>query len=195
MRYYRVKVKDMEYDVEVEQIGTDTSTTDAEHSAEMVFEAIKNEYDHCVARSEKLDNKVYILLTICAFVFAFATSIYSKISSLTKPETIEKEILLIVFIVLLMSNTVLFIYLLYKLVELLKGQRIKRLDPMDLMKEDVFNLDKKTASRTISMIYLDAMTMNNQNLEMRFQEYNRCSKCLFPIILISIILSILSNFL
>lgn len=87
----------MEYDVEVEKIGADTSTTDAEHSAEMVFEAIKNEYDHCVARSEKLDNKVYILLTICAFVFAFATSIYSKISSITKPETIEKEILLFEF--------------------------------------------------------------------------------------------------
>ena len=83
----------------------------------------------------------------------------------------------------MVSNTVLFIYLLYKLVELLKGQRIKRLDPMDLIKGDVFNLDKKIAARTISTIYLDAMTMDNQNLKMRFQEYNRCSKCLFPIIL------------
>lgn len=50
-------------------------------SEDIVFDAMKEEYEHCVKRSEKLDNKIYILLTVCAFIFVLLTSIIEKAST------------------------------------------------------------------------------------------------------------------
>ena len=72
---YTVIMNEIEYEVDVEKKDQIFScNNEQEHSAELILTLIKSEYDHCVSRSEKLDNKIYILLTICAFVFAFFTS-------------------------------------------------------------------------------------------------------------------------
>ena len=68
MNRYNVKVNDQIYQVEVADVEANT-TNNEESSASICFEAIKAEYDYCVTRAEKLENKVYILLAACAFIF------------------------------------------------------------------------------------------------------------------------------
>ena len=51
------------------------------------FEAIKAEYDYCVTRAEKLENKVYILLAACAFVFVLLTTQIEKAGKLGVPQS------------------------------------------------------------------------------------------------------------
>ena len=71
---YNVKVNDQIYQVDLERDTTIHDAESTESSADICFEAIKAEYDYCVTRAEKLENKVYILLAACAFVFALLTT-------------------------------------------------------------------------------------------------------------------------
>ena len=193
---YRVTSDEKEFEVTVERIDEeDADKLPKVDSAEIVLEAIKTEYNHCVSRSEKLDNKIYILLTICAFVFAFSTTSLTQIRNFSKPVTLTQECMLITYMVILIGNIGLFGYLLFKLVKLLEGEKIKRLDAEDLLIGDFFSLPPKVAARAIAQIYLDAMTVNNSKLEVRFQAFNSCSKLLFSVIVLSIAESFLGNFL
>ena len=45
--------------------STKESDDKEEKSELVIFDAMKAEYEHCVQRAGKLDNKVYILLTVC----------------------------------------------------------------------------------------------------------------------------------
>ena len=71
---YNVKVNDQIYQVDLEKDTTTQGAEKTESSADICFEAIKAEYDYCVTRAEKLENKVYILLAACAFVFVLLTT-------------------------------------------------------------------------------------------------------------------------
>ena len=46
------------------------------------LDSLKIEYQNLFDRSNKLDNKVYITITFCGFLFVFITGLFSKISQL-----------------------------------------------------------------------------------------------------------------
>lgn len=54
---YNVKVNDQIYQVDLERDTTIHDAESTESSADICFEAIKAEYDYCVTRAEKLENK------------------------------------------------------------------------------------------------------------------------------------------
>ena len=87
-------------------------------SEDIVFDAMKEEYEHCVKRSEKLDNKIYILLTVCAFIFVLLTSIIEKASTFQMSQDMTKISLIIIYWLLLLVDVVIFCVLLEKLVVL-----------------------------------------------------------------------------
>lgn len=62
-----MQVEDNSYTVKIEEMSSQKEQ--AETAEDIAYSAFLSEYDHCVQRSEKLDNKVYILLTVCAFLF------------------------------------------------------------------------------------------------------------------------------
>ena len=86
MNRYNVKVNDQIYQVEVADVEANT-TNNEESSASICFEAIKAEYDYCVTRAEKLENKVYILLAACAFIFVLLTTQIEKAGNVNLPQT------------------------------------------------------------------------------------------------------------
>lgn len=97
-------------------------------SEDIVFDAMKEEYEHCVKRSEKLDNKIYILLTVCAFIFVLLTSIIEKASTFQMSQDMTKISLIIIYWLLLLVDVVIFCVLLEKLVVLLGSIEFQRLD-------------------------------------------------------------------
>ena len=75
---YKVQIDDNSYVVEIEKmVDCDVINKTAE---DIAYSAFLSEYDHCVQRSEKLDNKEYILLMVCAFLFVLLTSVISEAS-------------------------------------------------------------------------------------------------------------------
>lgn len=80
---YTVNVDKRTYHITVEH-NNNPSQNHTDFSEELSYETTKAEYDHCVQRSEKLDNKVYIILTVYAFLFVLLCDIIKKISNLQK---------------------------------------------------------------------------------------------------------------
>ena len=81
---YTVNVDEKTYHITVEH-NNNPSINHTDFSEELSYESTKAEYDHCVQRSEKLDNKVYILLTVYAFLFVLLCDIIKKISCFSFP--------------------------------------------------------------------------------------------------------------
>lgn len=97
---YNVKVNDQIYQVDLEKDTTMQDAENTESSADICFEAIKAEYDYCVTRAEKLENKVYILLAACAFVFVLLTTQIEKAGEIGLPKS-GLELLGIIIVYLL----------------------------------------------------------------------------------------------
>ena len=81
---YKVQIDDNSYVVEIEEMTVSNALNKT--AEDIAYSAFLSEYDHCVQRSEKLDNKVYILLTVCAFLFVLLTSVISEAGKFRFPE-------------------------------------------------------------------------------------------------------------
>ena len=101
-----MKVDGQIYQVEVNDAEINT-TNNEESSASICFEAIKAEYDYCVTRAEKLENKVYILL-----------------AAQTKPELCGIIFYAILLVIAIVSNIV--IQMLYEAQNIFNSLRMKR---------------------------------------------------------------------
>lgn len=87
--------------VNEEKATTTQGAENTESSADICFEAIKAEYDYCVTRAEKLENKVYILLAACAFVFVLLTTQIEKTGELGMPQSRSELLGIIIYVILL----------------------------------------------------------------------------------------------
>ena len=91
MNEYTAIIDNKEYVIKINKRNSDTSPenlntiTVEEDSSEICLNAVLEEYQHSVRRSEKLDNKVYILSTICGFIFVFITDIISNLGTFQVP--------------------------------------------------------------------------------------------------------------
>ena len=81
---YKVQIDDNSYVVEIEEMTVSNALNKT--AEDIAYSAFLSEYDHCVQRSEKLDNKVYILLTVCAFLFVLLTRVISAAGKFRFPE-------------------------------------------------------------------------------------------------------------
>ena len=127
MSKYNVKVDGQIYQVEVNDAETNT-TNNEDSSASICFEAIKAEYDYCVTRAEKLENKVYILLAACAFIFVLLTTQIEKAGNVNLPQT-KPELCGIIFyaillVIAIVSNVVM--QTLYEAQNIFNSLRMKR---------------------------------------------------------------------
>ena len=125
---YTVNVDEKTYHITVEH-NNNPSINHTDFSEELSYESTKAEYDHCVQRSEKLDNKVYILLTVYAFLFVLLCDIIKKISCFSFPGNKTQLALIITYSIFLTLDIILYIFTLIKLIHLLKGVAIERFNP------------------------------------------------------------------
>ena len=77
MKEYTVKINEKTNDIAIKH-NNNSSQNHTDFSEELAYEATKVEYDHCVQRSEKLDNKVYIILTVYAFFICAFMRYYKR---------------------------------------------------------------------------------------------------------------------
>lgn len=127
MSKYNVKVDGQIYQVEVNDAEINT-TNNEESSASICFEAIKAEYDYCVTRAEKLENKVYILLAACAFIFVLLTTQIEKAGNVNLPQT-KPELCGIIFYAILLVIAIvsdIVIQMLYEAQNIFNSLRMKR---------------------------------------------------------------------
>ena len=193
MNQYIVNVNDKSYNISVESQFQQTSN-DTNYSENLSYESTKAEYDHCVQRSERLDNKVYIILTVYAFIFVLLCDILKKIGDFSFPKDQIQLALIIVYSILLTFNSMLYIFTLIQLTSLLKGVSIQRFSPEKVLERDMVNVNSITVARYVCSRYTQCIDTNNNILEKRFKKFNLCVNCIIPIIIISVLLVFISNF-
>ena len=168
---YNVKVNDQIYQVDLERDTTIHDAESTESSADICFEAIKAEYDYCVTRAEKLENKVYILLAACAFVFALLTTQIEKAGKLDVPQSGSELLGIIIYTILLVVAVISNVGMLVMTVSLLKSVRF------------------------IGRLYVQHTSKNNAVLEKGYTAFNRCVNAFCVSIVALIALAIISIFL
>ena len=172
---YNVKINNQIYQVDLEK---DTAVTqDAENiesSADICFESIKAEYDYCVTRAEKLENKVYILLAACAFVFVLLTTQIEKAGKMRLPQSSLELLGIIIYAVLLVVAVISNVGVLVMAVGLLKSVRFERLDSGLLLTLGVLDEKDTTAVRFIGRLYVQHTAKNNTVLEKGYTRFNKC---------------------
>ena len=193
---YNVKVNDQVYQVDLEKDTATTHDTEStESSANICFEAIKAEYDYCVTRAEKLENKVYILLAACAFVFVLLTTQIEKAGKMGLPKSGLELLGIIIYVVLLVVAVISNVGMLVMAVGLLKSVRFERLDSGVLLTEGVPDEKDTTAVRFIGRLYVQHTAKNNAVLEKGYTAFNRCVDAFCVSIVALIALALISIFL
>lgn len=163
-------------------------------SEEIVFDAIKVEYEHCVQKSEKLDSKINILLTVCAFIFVLLTSIIEKAGTFNAPMDMAQFSWIVIYWILTLVDVVTFCVLLIKLVTLLGSISFERLDICDVMENNIIELKPKATVKYIGANYMRCIDSNHSILEKKYDGFNTCVRLLVVNVVLSLILSFVCAF-
>lgn len=190
---YRVNVKNKEYIIDVE-VASDDQLTE-EIGNDVALEIVKNEYDHCFDRSSKLDNKVYILLTACAFLFIMLSNAIEKIRLIGIPQGKSQFIVDSGYIVLLTINILLFVFILIKLIKLLRGIELKSFDSFDVLEKNMVRAEKTRVIQYACMTYEKCRDYNNALIESKYRQFNECTKLMVANIILLLIVSLYSSIL
>ena len=137
-----------------------------ERADAVTYETAKVEYAHTIHRLDRLDNKVYILLTACAFLFSMVSSALQENKLVFLPKTVQELLLWISFLS--------FLDLLIRLILLLRGVALERFNIAMINKYDMVYADKLQATKYICAKYLQCTDHNNSLLEKRYKRYNFC---------------------
>lgn len=192
---YCVTIGEEKYDVSVALIENDKSKIPpAENGADISFETAKCEYEHCIQRSVKLDNKVYILLTVCAFLFVMLSEAIKKIAVIG---TLESKISLIfagIYIAILTLNIVAFVLMLVLLIYSLKSMELKRFNAYDIQGKNLVEEDKDHVTKYICARYTQCCDYNNKLIEKRYKTVNVCIGFMVANVILLLMAAVFSNF-
>ena len=181
MNEYTAIIDNKEYVIKINKRNSDTSPenlntiTVEEDSSEICLNAVLEEYQHSVRRSEKLDNKVYILSTICGFIFVFITDIISNLGTFQVPTDIAQTWLVRSYIALTILMSLIYLYTILKLGILLTAKQTLRLTPDYLILEKVYDKKEKHARIFVASLYIQAINDANESLKKRFKSFNWCA--------------------
>lgn len=189
---YKVQIDDNSYVVEIEEM-TDCNTLN-KTAEDIAYSAFLSEYDYCVQRSEKLDNKVYILLTVCAFLFVLLTSAISEASKFRFPENGLLLGFVIAYVLCLTCDVGSYVLMLIKLVGLLRSVSFARFDTSEILTSNLVSETPATVSKYIGTKYVRCINHNNAVLEERYKRFNFCVKLMVANVCFSIILAFICVF-
>ena len=200
MNEYTAIIDNKEYVIKINKLNCDTSPeklktiTIEEDSSEICLDAVLEEYQHSIHRSEKLDNKVYILSTICGFIFVFITDIISKLGTFQIPKDIVQTRLVLSYFALTILMSLVYLYTIFKLGILLTAKKTLRLTPDYLILNKVYNIKEKYARIFIASQYIIAINDANKFLENRFKKFNWCAYRTALVLFLAFILHFLNLF-
>ena len=181
MNEYTAIIDNKEYVIKINKRNSDTSPenlntiTVEEDSSEICLNAVLEEYQHSVRRSEKLDSKVYILSTICGFIFVFITDIISNLGTFQVPTDIAQTWLVRSYIALTILMSLIYLYTILKLGILLMAKQTLTLTPDYLILEKVYDKKEKHARIFVASLYIQAINDANESLKKRFKSFNWCA--------------------
>lgn len=140
---------------------------------------------------------MYILLTVCAFIFSALNGFIMKISRIAP---IQEEwpnyqkIVQVYYEKVVFLATGSFLIALILLVILLMNIKFYRIDSQLTLEKDLFAKSGKTCSKFLCAKYIQAINKNMNKLDLRYKFFNISVIAMIFTIVCLIILSYMSNF-
>ncbi len=149
------------------------------------LESLRIEYQNQFDRSNKLDNKVYIAITFCGFLFVFITGLFSGISKISRPGNAVQAVLTAGYILTCVAVMVSYVYVLIFFMRLLQPEQMNRMDPEKLAKAELGQMEDPEACHSLILLYRDIINENLDKLKLRCDEFTKGLKFIVPTVLLA----------
>lgn len=181
----------MEYNVKIERADSEPIKSDASTEC---FQITLEEYKHVTERSNKYDNKIYIMITFCSIFFAFIMTLLDKITNLTFPGTTKQGILFILCILVFTIICICYIICMILLVLGLHPIKMQRFNPQILIDKSLWNQKPCCAKMLAVKQYTEFILKNNKLLEKAYKKLYIITGLMAIVVCLSFIEYILLSF-
>lgn len=151
------------------------------------LDSLKIEYQNLFDRSNKLDNKVYITITFCGFLFVFITGLFSGISQLTSVGSRIEGVVTVLYILTCVAVMVSYVYLLIYFLGLLQPEQIVRMDPEILREAKLEELEERAALERLIGLYRDTVDEDLVKLKTRCDEFTKGLRFVVPTVILAFV--------
>ena len=142
-------------------------------SQKLVLDSLILEYKNTFERSDKLDNKVYIVITFCGFVFVFITNLFGGLTGLVMPEGTLALLLTVLYVGSCLAVMLAYVLVLVFFLNLLRPERIHRMDPEYMQVERLaVQSEPETIGRLIEL-YRETVNDSLGRLHDRCDKFSR----------------------
>lgn len=142
-------------------------------SQKLVLNSLILEYKNTFERSNKLDNKVYIVITFCGFVFVFITNLFHGLTNLKLPQGGLACLLAALYVGSCLAVMIGYVGVLIFFLALLRPERIHRMDPEYLHVEELVTLPEAQAVERLLELYRETVDENLVRLHARCDNFTR----------------------
>lgn len=147
--------------------------------------SLMTEYENQFDRSNKLDNKVYITITFCGFLFVFITGLFNGLSQLAKPQNGLQLFVAVLYILSCTAVMIAYVYVLVFFMRLLRPEQIARMDPEIMQREHFDEMDEEAARQRLITLYREIVNGNLDKLHHRCDEFVRGLRFIVPTVLLA----------
>lgn len=154
-------------------------------SSRLELDSLIIEYQNLFERSNKLDNKVYITITFCGFLFVFITGLFSGLSQLGGMGGGIKAGITMLYILTCVAVTVCYVYLLVYFMRLLQPEQIVRMDPDILRAAGLETMKEEEACSRLIQLYRDTINEDLVKLKNRCNEFTRGLRFVVPTVILA----------
>lgn len=151
------------------------------------LDSLAREYQNQFDRSNKLDNKVYITITFCGFLFVFIIGLFTDISRLERPAGPARTILSALYILSCIAVMVSYAYVLIFFMRLLQPEQITRMDPDILKKKHLEAMEEEAACLCLIGLYRQTINENLAKLKHRCGEFVKGLRFIVPTVVLAFI--------
>lgn len=163
----------------MDRISSETAAAGTQLELSSLMAEYQNQFD----RSNKLDNKVYITITFCGFLFVFITGLFNGLSQLSRPASALQLLLSCLYILGCVIVMAAYVFDLVFFMRLLQPERISRMDPDILAREHFEEMPEEDARRRLISLYRETVNENLEKLHRRCDEFVRGLRFIVPTVL------------
>lgn len=155
--------------------------------SQLELTSLMAEYENQFDRSNKLDNKVYITITFCGFLFVFIIGLFNGISQLVKPQNTLQLFVSGLYILSCVAVMGAYVYVLVFFMRLLQPEQIARMDPEIMQKEHLEEMEEEAARLRLIALYRETVNGNLVKLHRRCAEFVKGLKFIVPTVLLAFV--------
>lgn len=141
------------------------------HGTSEELESLRIEYQNLFDRSNKLDNKSYITITFCGFMFVFITSLFGSIPQIQMTGSFPNDAITVLYIITCIAVAISYVWNLIWFMRLLAPEGIVRLDPDKIATAKLDTCDVQEAERRLITLYRDIINEDLEKLHIRCDKF------------------------